>query len=58
MFCEKCLHYEFIKTEASTYCLCSRAFGYKEELRHNPTLKCDYFKDKAFFNPPFIDNCI
>lgn len=57
MLCEKCIHYEFVKTNASTYCLCSEAFNFKEKLRHNPEEKCNYFKDRAFFNPPLNNNC-
>ena len=49
MSCKNCIHYEFIKTNAFTYCLCSRSFNFKEELRHNREEKCNYFKDKSHF---------
>lgn len=45
--CENCIHYEIIKNEASSYCLCSNAFNIKERQRHNSTFKCDHFKDKS-----------
>lgn len=45
--CENCVHYEFIKTESSSYCLCSNAFNVIERQRHNHKFKCDYFKDKS-----------
>ena len=45
--CKDCIHYEVIKTESSSYCLCSKAFKMSERRRHDSTIECEYFKDKS-----------
>lgn len=45
--CKDCIHYEVMKTESSSYCLCSKAFEMSERRRHDSTIECEHFKDKS-----------
>ena len=45
--CKDCIHYELIKTEASSFCLCSMAFEMSERRKHNPNVECEYFADRS-----------
>ena len=45
--CKDCIHYEVIKTESSSYCLCSKAFQMSERRRHDSTIECEQFKEKS-----------
>lgn len=47
MTCENCIHNELIKTEASSFCLCSRAFEMTERRKYDPNIECEYFIDRS-----------
>lgn len=47
MTCENCIHNNLIKTEASSFCLCSRAFEMTERRKYDPDIECEYFMDRS-----------
>lgn len=49
--CQNCIHYEIVKTESSSFCLCSKAFEMSERRRHNPNVECEQYKSRSVSIP-------